>query len=253
MPRPPRLNESGTYHVINRGVERRNVFVEEGDYSQFMIYMGDLVTKYGIKIHAFCLMPNHYHILLETVTDNLSEALKYLNVNYSKYFNNTYQRSGHLWQGRFKSYLILDEIQLWTVAKYIERNPIAANIVASIENYPYQSYTLLRKANHPFYFLIEESHIHSMGISEYREYLDTQLKSESLKSVYKVYRINKDTQNKKHLEHSIASFFDTDTNPNVKIRECYQYGYTKTDIAEFLGLSKMQISRILVEKSVRHF
>lgn len=80
MPRPPRYNEIGIYHVINRGVERRDVFIEQRDYEQFMAYLGDLITKYGVIIHAYCLMSNHYHILLDTVSDNLSDALKYLNV-----------------------------------------------------------------------------------------------------------------------------------------------------------------------------
>lgn len=246
MPRPPRYNETGIYHVINRGVERRDIFLEEGDYSQFMALMGDLVTKYGIMIHAYTLMTNHYHILLETITDNLSDALKYLNVNYSKYFNQTYVRSGHLWQGRFKSYPVHDETQFWTVAKYIERNPVAAGIVKSIEEYPYQSYHTLCNKKHPFHFLTEESKIIDMGLNEYREYIDIPLQNEWLKSVYKTHRVNKETTDKKsYLKRSLSTFFNSDGERNSKIYESYLYGYTQTDIAEYLGVSRMAINKII--------
>ncbi len=245
MPRPPRYNEIGIYHIINRGVERRDIFLQQSDYDQFMTLMGDLVTKYGIAIHAFCLMTNHYHILLETVSDNPSEAIKHLNTNYSKYFNQTNQRSGHLWQGRFKSYPIYNETQFWTVAKYIERNPIAAGIVREIEGYLYQSYLIASHSKHSFQYLIEESKIHSMGLREYREYIDAPLQSEWIKLVYKTYRVNKNTANKSHLERSLCSFFDGDGERNDKIRESYQYGYTQSDIAEYLGLSRMMINKII--------
>ncbi|MFA5216693.1 transposase [Sulfuricurvum sp.] len=248
MPRPPRYNETGIYHVINRGVERRNVFIDDADYQKFMSLMADLTDKYGIKIHSFCLMSNHYHILLETLTDNLSEALKHLNVNYSKYFNSVNQRSGHLWQGRFKSFPVFDETQFWTVAKYIERNPIAAGIAAHIENYPYQSYHLMVADNHPFHFLLEESKIVSMGLSDYREFMDTPLQNEWLKSVYKVHRTNKNVS-KQVLEHSLASFFEVEGERNDKIRQSYRYGYTHSDIAKYLDISRMTVNKIVNNNS----
>ncbi|ADR34763.1 hypothetical protein Sulku_2103 [Sulfuricurvum kujiense DSM 16994] len=245
MPRPPRYNEIGTYHVINRGVERREVFLDQRDYDQFMAYLGDLVTKYGIQFHAYCLMNNHYHLLLETVSDNLSDALKYLNVNYSKYFNQTYQRTGHLWQGRFKSFPIHDETQFWTVAKYIERNPIAAGIVKNINEYPYHSYQIVSQSSHTFSYIIDQSKIHTMQDSEYSEFIDTPLQNEILKSIYKMHRINKDTTDKKYLHKPISTFFDQKGERNEKIRACYRYGYTQADIADFLGLSRTAINKII--------
>jgi len=248
MPRPPRYNEIGIYHVINRGVERRDIFLDQHDYEKFMAYIGDLVTKYGVIIHAYCLMSNHYHLLLETVSDNLSDALKYLNVNYSKYFNQTYQRTGHLWQGRFKSYPIQDETQFWTVAKYIERNPIAAEIVNEINGYPYQSFRTAFQSDHSFNFITEESKILSMGFSEYSEYLDTPLQSEWIKMVYKIHRVNKNTVDKIYLERPISTFFESDRDRDDKIRDAYTYGYTQSDIAEFLSLSRMCINKVIRAK-----
>lgn len=245
MPRPPRYNQIGIYHVINRGVERRDIFLSEQDFLQFMALLSDLNHKYGTVLHAFCLMNNHYHLLIETVTENLSEALKHLNVNYSKYFNATYNRNGHLWQGRFKSYPILDETQFWTVAKYIERNPIVSGLVDSTESYPYQSYPIVCHASHPFFYLLESSRIHDMGVHQYGEFIDTPLQNEWIKSVYNVHRVNKDTTDKMHLEKPLIAFFDLDGSRNDKIRAAYRYGYTQSAIADFLGLARMSISKIL--------
>jgi len=248
MPRPPRYNEIGTYHIINRGVERRDIFLSEQDYDHFLALVSDLCSKYGVIVHTFCLMRNHYHLLIETVTDNLSDAIKHLNVNYSKYFNTTYSRNGHLWQGRFKSFPIIDETQFWTVAKYIERNPIAAAITSSIEGYPHQSYQLIQNPSHPFLHLLESSRIHNMGIREYGEFIDTPLQTEWIKSVYKINRVNKDTTDKIHLERPIATFFDIEGDRNTKIRNAYSYGYNQSDIANFLGLSRMSVNQIIRSK-----
>ncbi len=82
-------------------------------------------------------MTNHYHILLETKEENISQVIKFLNSFYSIYFNKKYKRSGHLWQGRFPSYYLYNEAHFWIMAKYIERNPIKAKIVNDINNYKY--------------------------------------------------------------------------------------------------------------------
>ena len=92
---------------------------------------------YNVTIHTYCLMTNHYHILLETKHSNISEAIKFLNSFYSMYFNKKYKRSGHLWQGRFGSYYLYNDAHFWVVAKYIERNPIKANMVKEITNYKF--------------------------------------------------------------------------------------------------------------------
>ena len=85
-------------------------------------------------------MTNHYHIVLETKEINILDAIKYLNVTYSKYFNLKYKRVGHLWQGRFMSYYLYDDAHFWIVAKYCERNPLKTNMVNDVSHYKYQSF-----------------------------------------------------------------------------------------------------------------
>ena len=140
MPRKPRIELVGYYHIINRGVEQRVVFEEPADYEYFEELMCFYARSFGIIIHNYCLMSNHYHILLEIQSENLSKFMRQLNMNYSIYFNKKNKRVGHLWQGRFKSWYVTDEDYLYTLMCYVEQNPLKANMVQSIEEYPYSSY-----------------------------------------------------------------------------------------------------------------
>ena len=126
MPRKPRLEIPGYYHIVNRGVERRVVFKEASDYEHFEALMCNSLKSHGITLHNYCLMPNHYHLLIETSTGNLSKFMRQLNMNYAIYFNKKYNRVGHLWQGRFKSWYVTDEAYLYTLMRYIEQNPLKA-------------------------------------------------------------------------------------------------------------------------------
>lgn len=110
MPRKPRIEIAGYYHIINRGVEQRVIFKESGDYEYFEALMCFYAKSYGITLHNYCLMNNHYHLLVEIIEENLSKFMRQLNMNYAIYFNKKYKRSGHLWQGRFKSWYVTDEV-----------------------------------------------------------------------------------------------------------------------------------------------
>ncbi len=140
MPRKPRIELPGTYHVVNRGVEQRVVFKESVDYEYFEELMCFYAKSFNITIHNYCLMSNHYHLLLEIKEENLSKFMRQLGMNYAIYFNKKNKRSGHLWQGRFKSWYITDDSYLYTLMCYIEQNPLKANIVKDIKEYPYSSY-----------------------------------------------------------------------------------------------------------------
>jgi putative transposase len=245
MPRRQRITQAGLFHIINRGVERRTVFIDSTCYDKFISLLSDANLLFETKIHAFCLMSNHYHILIETSMDNLSDVLRYINLSYTKWFNATYDRVGHLWQGRYLSYYICDETHFWTVAKYIERNPIAAQVVTNIETYTYQSLYMRIHPNHPHSSVVQNSKILDMTIVDYKEFISTPLSSELSKKVYEVARPNKDANGKIYLEKPISSFFEGDGDRNEKIKNAYSYGYTKTAIAEYSGLSRVTITKVL--------
>ena len=184
MPRKQRLTQPGLYHIINRGVEQRDIYLEAKDYYYFLDLLLDIAKKYDVIIHSFCLMTNHYHILLGTKKDNLSKAIQHLNDKYAKFFNKKYKRSGHLWQGRFKSYPLFDDAHFWIVVKYIERNPIKANMVKSIDIYKYQSF-FQWKYKHSYFELLNSSKIFNMTLKEYIEYIETELSQDAIDIVYK--------------------------------------------------------------------
>lgn len=126
--------------MLKRVVEQRVIFKEPADYEYFEELMCFYMKSYGITLHNYCLMSNHYHLLIETSTDNLSKFMRQLNMNYAIYFNKKYKRVGHLWQGRFKSWYVTDEAYLYTLILYIEQNPMKAKMVKEMQDYPYSSY-----------------------------------------------------------------------------------------------------------------
>ncbi len=139
MSRLPRTNRIGLYHVINRGVEKRSIFLDDSDRLRFLSLVDSQKAAFDFDVVAYCLMPNHYHLLLEMKAENLSFALKRLDQDYTQYFNRKYNRVGSLWQGRFKSWFVHDEKYLNVLIKYIERNPIKKGITSRIGEYRWAS------------------------------------------------------------------------------------------------------------------
>ena len=246
MARKNRINEPGFYHIINRGVERRNIFLQPDDYSMFLDLLFEMKQKFNLLIHSYCLMTNHYHILLETKEINISDAIKYLNGTYSKYFNLKYKRVGHLWQGRFASYYLYDDSHFWVVAKYIERNPIKANMVNDVSGYRHQSY-FQWKNKQEYFSLLENSKIFDMTLEEYHDYVSTELDVNALDTVYISPALVFKDGVMKILSKRLETFFekDKDINRNENIKKAFEYGYTKTEIAKFLNLSTKTIFSIL--------
>lgn len=107
-----------------RGNGRQDVFLDDGDRRHFVDRLAELPERFGMRVHAWVLMDNHYHLLLETPEANLSRGCQWLNVAYSVWFNRRHQRSGHLFQGRFKSVVIGDEGAWSAVARYVHLNPV---------------------------------------------------------------------------------------------------------------------------------
>ncbi|MDA3902779.1 MAG: transposase, partial [Desulfuromusa sp.] len=128
------------YHVTSRGNERKDVFKSQRDREKFLEYLTSATERYGAVVHAFCLMSNHYHLLLETPEGNLSQIMRHINGAYTTYFNMKRKRSGHLFQGRFKAILIEADEYLTELSRYIHLNPVRAGIVEKPEQYKWSSY-----------------------------------------------------------------------------------------------------------------
>lgn len=141
MARPLRIEYPGAfYHVINRGNSGESIVASERDSVKFLEYLGKTVERFSIVIHTYCLMSNHYHLLIETPYPNLSLAIQWLSVSYATYFNRKHRRSGHLFQGRFKSILVDADEYLTSLSRYIHLNPVRAKMATKPENYRWSSY-----------------------------------------------------------------------------------------------------------------
>jgi len=141
MSRQLRIAYPGAYyHVTSRGNERKNIFKTQGDKVKFLDYLSSATQRYGAVIHVYCLMDNHYHLLLETPEGNLSQIMRHINGAYTTYFNIRHNRCGHLFQGRFKAILVEADAYAAELSRYIHLNPVRAGIVQHPEDYQWSSY-----------------------------------------------------------------------------------------------------------------
>lgn len=141
MARPLRIEyEGAVYHVTARGNERKNIFFSKSDYNKFLDYLAESKKKFKIIVHCYVLMGNHYHLILETPEANLSKMMHYVNGSYTSYINVKRKRSGHLFQGRYKSILVDRDNYLLQLSRYIHLNPVRAKMSERPEEYPYSSY-----------------------------------------------------------------------------------------------------------------
>lgn len=142
MPRKPRLFVADIpYHIVQRGNNRNPIFFSDDDYAYFLGVLQEAKIKHRCFIYSYCLMTNHFHLLVKPEEkDNVSWLVKLLGAKYVCYFNKTYKRTGTLWEGRFKSSLIDEELYFLACLHYIEMNPVRAGIVSSPELYRWSSY-----------------------------------------------------------------------------------------------------------------
>lgn len=142
MPRKPRFYLPGQpAHVIQRGNCRLAVFFCDDDYRAYLHWLSGGVSKYGCRIHAYVLMTNHVHMLASPQTaESSGRMMQSLGRRYVRFFNDRYHRTGTLWEGRYKSTLVDTDAYFFTVATYIEMNPVRAQMVIHPSEYPWSSY-----------------------------------------------------------------------------------------------------------------
>lgn len=142
MPRGARiLLKNVCYHIINRGNQKQNIFVENTDFEKYLQLLKYYKKKYSCKVFGYCLMPNHIHIMLEPKQPaDLSRFMQCLTQSYTIWFNHKYKKVGHLWQERFKSKLIQKDNYFLDCLYYIETNSVRAGLVSSPINYRWSSY-----------------------------------------------------------------------------------------------------------------
>jgi REP element-mobilizing transposase RayT len=141
MARPLRIEYPGAvYHVTSRGNARNRIFSDDQDRETFLSILGTVGKRYNWLLHAYCLMPNHYHCMIETPDGNLSVGMRQLNGIYTQKYNRRHNKTGHIFQGRFKAILVQKENYLLELCRYVVLNPVRARLVEKPEAWRWSSY-----------------------------------------------------------------------------------------------------------------
>lgn len=157
MARPYRLQaENCFYHIASRGDNRKRIFISGHDFERFLGYLRIAKDKFKFNLYAYCLMSNHYHLFIEILQPNLSKIMQYLNTAYTVYYNTKRNKSGHLFQGRFKSIMVDEDEYFLELTRYIHLNPVRAKMVDRPENYRWSSYNGYINHKHDQYIDYQE-------------------------------------------------------------------------------------------------
>ena len=144
MARPLRLEYAGAiYHVTSRGDRQEPIYDNDKDRLRWLDIIAKVCDRFNWRVHAYCLMDNHYHLIVETIEGNLSKGMRQLNGVYTQYYNRQHNRVGHVFQGRYKAIHVDKEAYLLELTRYVVLNPLRAGMVKKVSNWPWSSYSAM--------------------------------------------------------------------------------------------------------------
>ena len=157
MARPLRIEFPGAlYHITSRGDRREAIYYDDEDRESFLSILAEVIERFNWICHAYCLMTNHYHLVVETVEGNLSKGMRHLNGVYTQASNRRHRQTGHIFQGRFKAILIDKDSYLLELSRYVLLNPIRSRMVSSLEQWSWSSYpAMIGKSPRPVWLSID--------------------------------------------------------------------------------------------------
>lgn len=272
MARPLRIEfPNAAYHITSRGNARQRIFLDARDYSTFLEILCSVVKKLNWILHVYCLMSNHYHLLLETPEGNLSRGMRQLNGIYTQQFNRRHNRIGHVLQGRYKAILVDKDNYLLELCRYVVLNPVRAGVVRSPKEWQWSSYgstTGYRKGIPCLtteWILLQFGNERKEASRRYREFVREGLKEESpLKEVKgqlflgedsfieRFQQLMKDKEALKEiprLQRYVARPLLEEILKKRKLEDVsiyrahVKYGYTLKEIGEYLGVHYTTVSR----------
>lgn len=273
---------NAVYHVTSRGNARADVYLDNADRERFLDVLGMVVSRYNWLCHAYCLMDNHYHLLIETPDGNLSQGMRQLNGIYTQKFNRRHKQVGHIFQGRFKAILVEKETHLLELCRYVVLNPVRAGMVPSPQRWRWSSFKPTctvsgekQKFLTTEWILSQFSETKAEARRKYREFVLEGMKEkasntpwekvkgqiilgsdrflgavvellagkEQIPEIPRLQRV----ANRPSLEVLFACDHQASKNErNVGIFEAHlKYGYTLKEIAEHLGIHYTTVSKVI--------
>ena len=279
MARPLRIEYAGAvYHVTSRGNARQHIFKDNHDRERFLRTLEQVIDRYRWLCHAYCLMNNHYHLVVETPEGNLAKGMRQLNGVYTQSYNRRHDRSGHLFQGRYAAVLVQKESHLLEVCRYVVLNPIRAELVARPEQWKWSSYAGTAGIGKPHPCLMSAWIVGHFGKQRraaeqrYRAFIKAGRRSESIWKQVKGQTLLGEEDFVRRLVRYVRGREETKeiprsqryvTRPTLatllteKVRgekgkrdskivdAVERYGYAQKEVADFLGMHYSTISRLV--------
>ncbi len=276
MSRPLRLEFAGAlYHVTARGNDKKPIYLEDVDFELFLALLSEVCQRFNWVIHAYCLMTNHYHLLVETPDGNLSRGMRHLNGVYTQRFNSRHERVGHLFQGRYKAILVDKDSYLLELCRYVVLNPVRAKMVDKPEDWRWSSYlvTIGQQTGFPGLasdaLLLQFGEQRNRAIERFQEFISqgrgVEIWSNLKQQIYlgdtrfiEKHRQDIDHQAGKLSEiplkqrrqpaKSLPEYLAGNADVNSAMVAAYNSGsYTMNEIATYFGCHYLTISRVLAK------
>jgi len=280
MSRPLRLEFAGAvYHVTSRGNARQDIYGSDVDRREFLKVLSEVIARFNWICHGYCLMTNHYHLLIETIDPSLSQGMRQLNGRYTQSFNRSHSRVGHVFQGRYKSILVEKNSHLLELCRYIVLNPVAAGLVERPEQWQWSSYCATAFPGQsdgvvtPEWVLGQFSQYVEKARQQYRQFVADKPSGETPWNQLKGHFLGGEqflTEMQALLEEKVevkevprqqryavrpvlSAIFhrhNTKQQRDVGIRQaCLSYGYTLKEIADHLSIHYTTVSKILKKRA----
>jgi REP element-mobilizing transposase RayT len=231
VPRAPRLQiADGVYHVTVRGNDRQRIFSNDGERRRFMALLAEVKGRCAWQLLAYCLMSNHYHLLLKTPNANLAEGMHRLNGVYAQAFNRWHRRTGHLFQSRYGARLVDTDGHLLSTIRYIARNPVRAGLCADPAEWPWSSHRAL----------VRRDGDRLVSATVVLSYYDA-----SPTAARQLYREQTERPDEPELERPALSDLLRSVEGDPAIALAREHGYSLREIARQLGVNASTVSRRL--------
>lgn len=276
MSRPLRLEFAGAlYHITSRGNEKKAIYLEDADFELFLSLMAEVCQRFNWVIHAYCLMTNHYHLVVETPDGNLSRGMRHLNGVYTQRFNSKHKRVGHLFQGRYKAILVDKDSYLLELSRYVVLNPVRARMVNYPGDWQWSSYRVTIGIQDGFEglatdaLLLQFGNQRNLAIERFQAFI-SQGKGQEIwcDLKHQIYLGDKDFVEKQRVHlakqesklsevplkqrrkppKTLKEYQEGNANRNDAIFAAYQSGgYTMDEIAQYFGCHYSTVSRVVAK------